>query len=545
MNTKLVKISVNDSSEKYNEAACLLKDGQVVGIPTETVYGLAGNAYSEDSVKRIFEAKGRPQDNPLIVHISEFSELYELVSEVPENAKILADAFWPGPLTMILPKSDKVPLCVTAGLNTVAVRCPAHPIANKLIKVSGIPLAAPSANLSGKPSPTKAEHVYKDLNGRIPMIIDGGECEEGVESTVVTLATPVPKLLRPGNITLKQLTSVLGEVCVDDAVLNPLKEGEKVSSPGMKYKHYSPDANVVVVKGSYDKFKEYVNLNYCDGTYAMVFKGEGEGITAPVLEYGSVDDYRQLSHALFDSLRYLDEIGAKRCFVRCPDEENDDNLAVLNRLLRAASFDVINLDNKILVGLTGKTGSGKSTVSALFKENGAYVIDGDIVARKVLVEDTSLLNKLENAFSGILNIDGSLNRKLLAAKAFATPENTDKLNSIIHPAINDYIHNEVKQAFKTYDVVVVDAAAIIESGFADECDFLLVAHAPFDIRKERILKRDSLSEEDALIRMNGQKDDDFYLSKADFIINNFTPYNLNEEFRKAEKIIYGGQSNEY
>ncbi len=537
MSTKLVSISVNDAIEKYNEAARLLQDGQVVGIPTETVYGLAGNAYSEAAVKRIFEAKGRPQDNPLIVHISEFSELYDLVSEVPETAEKLAQAFWPGPLTIILPKSEKVPMCVTAGLNTVAVRCPKHPVANMLIKATGLPLAAPSANLSGKPSPTKAEHVYKDLQGRIPMVIDGGECDEGVESTVITLATPVPKLLRPGNITLKQLKAVLGEVQVDDAVLNPLKEGEKVSSPGMKYKHYSPDAKVIVLKGSYEKFRKFVNYNATEDTYAMVFKGEGEGIKSKVIEYGSVDDYRQLSHALFDSLRFLDDAGAVRCYVRCPDETNDDNLAVLNRLLRAAAFTVIDLGEKKLVGLTGKTGAGKSTVSAMFRENGAYVIDGDIVARRVLEEDKSLLITLNEAFSGILNTDGTLNRKALAAKAFSSPENTGKLNSIIHPAINDYIRREVGSAFEEYDIVVVDAAAIIESGFAKECDFLLVAHAPFDIRKVRIIERDGISEEDALIRMNGQKDDDFYLSQADFIINNYPPYNLNEEFENAVKFI--------
>ncbi len=343
METKLLKINTTDNETKYNEAACLLRDGQVVGMPTETVYGLAGNAYSEIAVKRIFEAKGRPQDNPLIVHISQFDEIYDLVREVPENAKKLAEKFWPGPLTIILPKSDKVPLCVTGGLDTVAVRCPAHPIANMLIKVTGLPLAAPSANLSGKPSPTKAEHVFKDMNGRIPLVIDGGACQEGVESTVITLATPVPKLLRPGNITLKQLKSVLGEVQVDDAVLNPLKDGERVSSPGMKYKHYSPDAQITVVRGEYKDFCRFVNEKKNENTYAMVFNGEGDGLNVPVIHYGISGNYKELSHDLFDSLRYLDEIGAKECFVRCPDETNDDNLAVLNRLLRAAAFKVIEV----------------------------------------------------------------------------------------------------------------------------------------------------------------------------------------------------------
>ncbi len=343
MKTRLIKLTPSAGDGAYTDAACLLQEGQVVGIPTETVYGLAGNAYSEDAVKRIFEAKGRPQDNPLIVHISDFSEIYDLVSEVPEKAKMLAEAFWPGPLTIILPKSHKVPLCVTGGLDTVAVRCPSHPVANRLIKVAGLPLAAPSANLSGKPSPTTAQHVYTDLNGRIPMVIDGGECAEGVESTVITLATPVPKLLRPGNITISQLKNVLGEVDVDDAVLNPLKKGERVSSPGMKYKHYSPDAQIIILCGGYRSFCDYVN-NHNDGnSYAMVFNGEGEGLDVPYLQYGLSENYRELSHALFGSLRLLDEKGVKTCYVRCPDRENDNNLAVLNRLLRAASFNVIDL----------------------------------------------------------------------------------------------------------------------------------------------------------------------------------------------------------
>ncbi len=342
MKTEFVKFSVADGIEKYTDAANLLKDNMVVGMPTETVYGLAGNAYSDEAVKRIFEAKGRPQDNPLIVHISEFSEIYELVSEVPEKAKKLADAFWPGPLTIILPKSDKVPLLVTAGLDTVAVRCPSHPIARNLIKASGVPLAAPSANLSGKPSPTKAEHVFDDLKGRIPYIIDGGECDEGVESTVVTLATPVPKLLRPGNVTLSELKKVLGEIVVDDAVLNPLKKGEKVSSPGMKYKHYSPVAEIVLVRGDYRDFVKYVNGYKGEKVYAMIFDNEGENLDVPYIKYG-IDNYKNLSHALFDSLRELDKIGAEICFVRYPDENNDDNLAVLNRLLRAAGFKVIDV----------------------------------------------------------------------------------------------------------------------------------------------------------------------------------------------------------
>ncbi len=342
MNTELVKITSQDSDEKYKKAVELLQKEEVVAMPTETVYGLAGNAFSPLAVSRIFEAKGRPTDNPLIVHISEFSEIYDLVKEVPETAKKLAEEFWPGPLTIILPKAEKVPYCTTGNLDTVAVRCPSHEIARKLIKLSGLPLAAPSANLSGKPSPTKANHVYEDLKGRIPFIIDGGDSQEGVESTVITLAGEKPRLLRPGNVTLKELKTVLGEIEVDDAVLNPLKNNAVAASPGMKYKHYSPDAKITLIKGSFEAFCDYVN-GFDSETYAMIFDDDNvEDLKIPYIKYG-LADYKNLSHNLFDSLRELDKIGAKQCFVRYPDEENKDNLAVLNRLLRAAGFNVIEV----------------------------------------------------------------------------------------------------------------------------------------------------------------------------------------------------------
>ena len=536
MNTEIIKISATDGSEKYEEAVELLKNNQVVGMPTETVYGLAGNAYSEESVKRIFEAKGRPQDNPLIVHISEFSEIYDLVSEVPEIAKKLAKKFWPGPLTMILPKSEKVPSCVTAGLDSVAVRCPSHPVARNLIKYCGLPIAAPSANISGKPSPTKAEHVFSDLNGKIPLVIDGGESEEGVESTVISLCGNTPKLLRPGNVTLRELESICGEVLVDAAVLNPLKEGEKVSSPGMKYKHYSPNASVTILKGDYKSFCDYVNKNKTIDTFAMVFDGEGNDLDVEFITYGNKNDYRSLSNHLFDCLRELDSLGAKQCFVRCPQETTDD-LAVLNRLLRAAAFKVIDL-NKILLGLTGKTGAGKSTVSRYLKEKGAYIIDGDIVAREILVDNPVFLDTLAENFGRDILENGVLNRKKLAEKAFSTPENTVLLNSIMHPAINDKIQCEANEAFKTHNVVIVDAAAIIESGFADTCDKLIVVTAPEEIRKARIMKRDGISEKDALIRINGQKKDEFYEEKADYIIKNYEPFLLENELAELIKNIF-------
>lgn len=194
---------------------------------------------------------------------------------------------------------------------------------------------------------------------------------------------------------------------------------------------------------------------------------------------------------------------------------------------------------KKLVGLTGKTGAGKSTVSALLKEKGAYIIDGDIVARKVLVDNVALLNKLKDEFGcGIINPDGTLNRRALAKEAFSTPGKTEKLNSIMHPAINDFIFEEAEKAFSDYDVVIVDAAAIIESGFTEKSDYLIVVHAPVEIRKERIIKRDGLSEGDADVRINGQKEDEFYLSKADFIFNNYSPYNIEEQLSQLEKELF-------
>ena len=256
---KLKAFNINDKD--ISTAAQILKNGGVVAIPTETVYGLAANALDTNAVKKIFEAKGRPQDNPLIVHISQIDEIYDLVTDVPEIAKKLSDAFWPGPLTMVLPKSDKVPGVISAGLDTVAVRMPSHPIAREIIRQSGCPLAAPSANISGKPSPTTAEHVITDMNSKIDAVVISDQCSVGVESTVILLANGQKRLLRPGGITVEMLNSVIGDIDIDDAVLTD-SVTEKVSSPGMKYKHYSPNTNIVLVNGSTDEFIKFVSKQH-------------------------------------------------------------------------------------------------------------------------------------------------------------------------------------------------------------------------------------------------------------------------------------------
>lgn len=320
----------------------ILENGGTVAIPTETVYGLAANAYDETAIKKIFEAKGRPQDNPLIVHISDLEMLKNVVSSFPELAKKCSKKFWPGPLTMVLPRSKKIPASVSAGLDTVAVRMPRNPVAREIIAKSKLPLAAPSANLSGSPSPTTAGHVIKDLDGKIDAIVVSEKADVGVESTVVTFCTNPPRLLRPGGITVEQLREIIPDLVIDKAVLAEPEKDKPVASPGMKYKHYSPKAKVVILDGDLEKFKKYVNEHTEDNTCALVFEGEEENIKVKTLVYGSKNDDESQAANLFDALRKLDEIGCSVCFARAP-KKTGVGLAVYNRLIRAAAFTVIEL----------------------------------------------------------------------------------------------------------------------------------------------------------------------------------------------------------
>ncbi len=324
--------------ESAAEAADLLSRRQIVAIPTETVYGLAANALDEWGVKNIFRAKGRPQDNPLIVHISGMKMLPPLVKEIPDIARQLAERFWPGPLTMIFRKSNKVPSVTSGGLDTVAVRMPASEAALDIIKRCGFPLAAPSANLSGKPSPTTARHVYEDMNGKIPLIIDGGECAVGVESTVICFKGGKIRILRPGGVTAEMLSD-FGEVEVDKAVTAQPGKDERVMSPGMKYKHYSPKADVFIINAHGEKF-----LDYCTkrGRYEKNILALGAGVSEQgiFLDYGATAEVQ--AQRLFALLRKADELGAATVLVEAP-ERGGMGLAVYNRLLRAAAFRVIEV----------------------------------------------------------------------------------------------------------------------------------------------------------------------------------------------------------
>jgi len=326
------------------EAAQLINQGEVVAFPTETVYGLGADATNEEAVKKIFIAKGRPGDNPLIVHITSVDQIQTVIrGEMPVWAKKLADAYWPGPLTMIFDKGDRIPFCVTAGLDSVAVRIPSHKDARNLIDAAQKPVAAPSANLSGRPSPTTAKHVFDDMNGRIPMIIDGGESDVGLESTVLDVRSLPVKVLRPGGITPKMIADIVGEVEVAGSVMRPLKEGETVLSPGMKYKHYAPEGSLVIVKGNQKKVAEAI-LNMYDATEGekCILALEGNLKNYPGKNVFSLGkDPKEMAHRLFDALREMDARGVSAIFSEAVDAEGI-GLAVMNRLGRAAAFHIVD-----------------------------------------------------------------------------------------------------------------------------------------------------------------------------------------------------------
>lgn len=354
METKLIKIKPTwqepapEEEEDLRQAGEIIKRGGLVAFPTETVYGLGGDALNPDSAKKIYAAKGRPSDNPLIVHISCFEDIRKIVDGVPEAAEKIADAFWPGPLTMILPKADIVPRETTGGLETVAVRFPSHPVARKLIACSGGYIAAPSANLSGKPSPTSAEYVREDMEGRIDMIIDGGDVGIGLESTIIDLTVEPPRILRPGYVTTEMLDKVLGKVDIDVTILDP-DSGQAPKAPGMKYRHYAPQGSLTIVEGGLEQVVSYINAQ------AAADKREGRksGViaTTEVLEQYSTDvvkcigsrtDEEEIARNLFAVLRQMDDEGVDSIYSESFSGKGLGQ-AIMNRLLKAAGHRVVHL----------------------------------------------------------------------------------------------------------------------------------------------------------------------------------------------------------
>lgn len=354
MITKVKKISVDTCSEKdFGEAAEILKAGGLVAFPTETVYGLGGDGLLSSAAEKIYAAKGRPSDNPLIIHIAEMEQLNALTNKVSEKARKLADAFWPGPLTMIFDKSDQVPYGTTGGLDTVAVRMPNHPIALGLIRASHVMIAAPSANTSGRPSPTNAEHVIEDLNQKIDMIIDGGEVGIGIESTIVDMTGEIPVILRPGYITKGMLEEIVGTVAVDKAILTKgVQQGLKPKAPGMKYKHYAPKGDLCLYEGNAEDVIQAINKE------AAKKRKEHKrvGIIATeetkqsydadyVMCVGSRKDEASIAKHLYGILREFDRLQVEYIYGECFSSDNLGQ-AIMNRLLKAAGYHVVHVSKR-------------------------------------------------------------------------------------------------------------------------------------------------------------------------------------------------------
>ena len=353
MNTEIITVKIEDVlSEEQNlrRAGKVLQAGGLVAFPTETVYGLGGDALNKESSRKIYEAKGRPSDNPLIVHIADMDALPAIVKEVTPEAIKIAKAFWPGPLTMILPKSDKVPFETTGGLDTVAVRMPSHPVARKLIEYGGGYVAAPSANTSGKPSPTVAKYVIEDMDGRVDMILDGGEVGIGLESTIIDLTVNPPQILRPGYVTQAMLEEVLGQVDVDKTILSN-ESGLAPKAPGMKYRHYAPAGELTIVDGETDRVIEYINQQ------TKLFKKQGckvgvigaletmDDYQADVVKnIGSRQDEEAIAKNLYRILREFDDEKVEVIFSESFSGTGMGQ-AIMNRLLKAAGHKVIQLEN--------------------------------------------------------------------------------------------------------------------------------------------------------------------------------------------------------
>ena len=338
------------TKENIEAAAKIIRDGGLLAIPTETVYGLGADALNEDAVLRIFLAKGRPQDNPLIIHVPDSSWLARYCEDVPPEAYALAEKFWPGPLTMILKKKDKVPDSITGGLGTVAIRMPSHPVAAELIRSSGVYIAAPSANTSGKPSPTRAEHVINDLSGRIDMIIQDDTVDIGVESTIIDLSEEVPTILRPGYITQAMFEEAIGKTIIDPAIMGSLKEGVIPKAPGMKYKHYAPNADVTIVEGPHEKVVQYINRQVsekeAEGHRCAVMatdETKDKYICNDIVSAGHKDDELSVARNLYAILRDFDKQKVEYVYSESFETKNVGQ-AVMNRLIKAAGHKIVKLD---------------------------------------------------------------------------------------------------------------------------------------------------------------------------------------------------------
>ncbi len=521
--------------DKISAAAKILRQGGLVALPTETVYGLGANALDENAVRRIFEAKGRPQDNPLIIHVSGQQWLPRYCADIPPLAYVLARKFWPGPLTMILKRKPCVPDQTTAGLDTVAVRCPNHPVTLAIIREAGIPIAAPSANLSGRPSCTTAQDVAEDMDGKIEGLVDGGPCAVGVESTILDLTCDPPRLLRPGGLPVESLEQLIGPITVDKAVTGALGAGEKPKAPGMKYRHYAPKAPVTVFTGAPEASAMEIARRVgptsgvlCFDEYAPLFPRQ------EVHTLGPVADKLAQAQRVFDALRTFDASPVTEILAQCPDSRGL-GLAVGNRLKKAAGFHVVESDTqRIVLGITGGTGAGKTSALAAIRDLGGVVIDCDAVYHRVLSESEEMQNEINAVFPGVFRLDGTLDRKKLGQEVFAKKDRLARLNAIVYRYMIPELEAQI--AAVTEGVCAVDAINLLEGGLDRLCDRTIAVTAPTELRVRRIMARDNITEEYARLRVSAQKPDEFYRSRCDLELSNAaeTP----EAFQKEARLFF-------
>ena len=531
---KTIVFHPETDSTAIQQAAAILRHGGLLGIPTETVYGLGANALDETAVLHIFEAKGRPQDNPLILHVpgADWLELY--CHDIPPVAYTLAERFWPGPLTMILPRRDIVPLRTTGGLETVGVRCPNHPMTLAIIREAGIPVAAPSGNTSGRPSPTTAQHMLEDMDGKINGIVDGGPCSVGVESTIIDLTVTPPRLLRPGGLPLEALEEVLGTVAVDKAVRQKLADGEQAKAPGMKYRHYAPKAPVTVITGTPGASATYIAAHLtkhsgviCFDEYAPLFEGH------TIHRLGPAGDKLAQAQHVFDALRTFDGTDVTEIFAQCPDE-GGLGLAVGNRLKKAAGFHVVEAPRPLIVGITGPTGAGKTSALRALEQLGGCVLDCDAIYHEMLRSDDGLRRALTDTFGSVFTADGHLDRQKLGTLVFGDPQQLERLNNIIYT----YLPRELERrmAASPAPIIGIDAINLVESGLSKLCDRALAVLAPVEDRIRRIMARDGISEEYARLRVAAQKDDAFYRTHCTDILENTSA--APEAFQKTALLFF-------
>ena len=542
METKV--FDLRDTKRPQNEvealiaaAAGIIRSGGLLAIPTETVYGLGANALDPKAVAGIFEAKGRPQDNPLILHVAGPAWLARYCTDVPPLAYVLARRFWPGPLTMILPRKPVVPDVTTAGLSTVGVRCPEHPVTLAILREAGVPIAAPSANRSGRPSCTSAADVLEDMNGRIDGVVDGGPCEVGVESTILDLTVMPPRLLRPGGLPLEDLEAVAGPITVDRAVTEPLKEGEKPRAPGMKYRHYAPKAPVTVVTGAPGKSALAIARMLepgagviCFDEFAHLFSGY------PVETLGPSGDKQAQARRVFDALRAFDgRPQVEKIFAQCPDNRGL-GLAINNRLRKAAGFHVIEADDQdVVLGITGGSGAGKTSALEAIRALGGKVLDCDRIYYEMLEQDENLRSSIAETFGKECFFpDGTLNRKWLGEIVFNDPDRLDQLNHIIYAAIGPELKRRIEA--EPCRLYAVDAINLLEGGLSGLCDKTVAVTSPAELRIQRIMRRDGIDEQYARSRVGAQKTDDYYREHCDCELENDTA--TPEEFEQKARRFF-------